>query len=50
LQDAPAAAHVIKNDLMLLTKVLQDLSDSVNLSPSVSYTLDACQIKVEVSS
>ena len=48
LQDAPAAVQVIKNDLMLLAKVLQDISYDANLSPSVTFTLDACQVKVDV--
>jgi len=49
LQEAPAAVQVIKNDLMLLNKVLQDISNEVHLSPAVALTLNACQAKVEVS-
>lgn len=49
LQEASAAIRVIKNDLLLLSKVLQDIANE-DLSPAVSLTLDACQAKLEVSS
>lgn len=49
LQEAPAAVQVIKNDLLLLSKVLQDISNEIDLSPAVALTLDACQVKVGVS-
>ena len=49
MQDAPAAVQVIKNDLMLLARVLKDLSVEVDLSPAVTFTLDACKVKVDVS-
>ena len=48
MQDAPAAVQVVKNDLMLLARVLKDISVEVDLSPSVAFTLDACQVKVNV--
>jgi len=49
LQEAPAAVQVIKHDLLLLNKVLQEISNEVHLSPPVVLTLDACRAKVEVS-
>lgn len=49
LQEAPVAIAVIKNDLLLLSEVLQDIANK-DLSPALSSTLDACQAKLEVSS
>lgn len=40
---------MIQNDLMLLTKVLQDIACQQDLSASVSLALDACKAKVKVS-
>ena len=48
LQEAPVTVQVIKDDLRLLHRVLQDISDDVELSPSVALALDACKIKVQV--
>lgn len=47
MREAPAEVEVIKNDLMLLTKVLGDISQEVDLSPCVALTLETCQAKVK---
>lgn len=49
MHEAPAEVEVIKNDLMLLTKVLGDISQEVDLSPCVILTLETYQAKVKVS-
>jgi hypothetical protein len=49
LRNAPDDVKVIKNDLMLLTNVLGDISQQKDLSPAVRLTLDSCQEKVKVS-
>lgn len=49
LREAPGEVEVIKNDLMLLTNLLRDIS-KVDLSLSVTLTLEACNAKVKVSS
>ncbi len=50
LREAPGEVEVIKNDLMLLTSLLRDISKDVDLSLSVTLTLEACNAKVKVSS
>ena len=47
--EAPAGVEVIKNDLILLTNVLENLSQEVDLPPCVALTLENCKAKVKVS-
>lgn len=49
LQDAPAAVQAIKDELMLLSGLLQPMMDGPDLLPPVILILNTCYAKAQVS-
>jgi len=50
VRDAPSEVGVIKNDLQILTRILEEIGDDEDLSPSVRFALLSCEAKLNVSS
>ncbi|KAH8883316.1 hypothetical protein GQ53DRAFT_846984 [Thozetella sp. PMI_491] len=47
VRDAPSEVNIFKNDLQILTKILEEIGDDKDLSPSVRLALASCETKLE---
>lgn len=49
VRGAPSEVNIIKNDLQILTKILEEIGDDKDLSPSVRLALLSCEAKLNVN-